>query len=128
MERFSRDHQWVRVGGDVGIVGIRRAYRGARPRQHGCGRKAWFFKIKLANAAELGSLMDRTAYQAFVNRRMSAIYRAALTTSAPSAKRLQRRLDLPNANFLRRKIARGGEGLAPTFVTFTLNCSHRGAE
>jgi len=28
--------------------------------------KAWFFKIRLANVAELGSLMDRTAYQAFV--------------------------------------------------------------
>src|SRR5262249_59418632 len=28
--------------------------------------KAWFFKIKLANAAELGSLMDRTAYHAFI--------------------------------------------------------------
>ena len=26
----------------------------------------WFFKIKLANAAELGSLMDRTAYQTFI--------------------------------------------------------------
>ena len=28
--------------------------------------KAWFFKIRLANAAELGSLMDRTAYQTFI--------------------------------------------------------------
>ena len=28
--------------------------------------KTWFFKIKLANAAELGSLMDRTAYQTFI--------------------------------------------------------------
>ena len=28
--------------------------------------EAWFFKIKLANAAELGSLMDRTAYQTFI--------------------------------------------------------------
>jgi len=26
----------------------------------------WFFKVRLANAAELGSLMDRTAYQAFI--------------------------------------------------------------
>ena len=28
--------------------------------------KAWFFKIKLANAAELDKLMDRAAYDAFV--------------------------------------------------------------
>jgi len=28
--------------------------------------KAWFFKVKIANAAELAALMDRTAYQAFV--------------------------------------------------------------
>jgi len=99
MERFSRDHQWVRVGGDVGIVGIRRAYRGARPRQHGCGRKAWFFKIKLANAAELGSLMDRTAYQAFVNRRMSAIYRCSADDCCAVGQAPAASLDLPNANF-----------------------------
>ena len=28
--------------------------------------KAWFFKIKIANAAELDALMDRAAYEAFV--------------------------------------------------------------
>src|SRR5262249_4820957 len=28
--------------------------------------KAWFFKMKLANAAELGSLMDRTGYPGFI--------------------------------------------------------------
>ena len=28
--------------------------------------KAWFFKIKVANAAELDALMDRAAYEAFV--------------------------------------------------------------
>jgi glycine cleavage system H protein len=28
--------------------------------------EAWLFKIRLANAAELGSLMDRTVYQAFI--------------------------------------------------------------
>jgi glycine cleavage system H protein len=28
--------------------------------------KAWFFKIKIANAADLDALMDRAAYEAFV--------------------------------------------------------------
>jgi glycine cleavage system H protein len=28
--------------------------------------KAWFFKIKVSNEAELGKLMDRAAYEAFV--------------------------------------------------------------
>jgi glycine cleavage system H protein len=28
--------------------------------------KAWFFKIRIANAAELDALMDRAAYEAFV--------------------------------------------------------------
>jgi glycine cleavage system H protein len=28
--------------------------------------KAWFFKIKVADAAELDALMDRAAYEAFV--------------------------------------------------------------
>ena len=28
--------------------------------------KAWFFRIKVANAAELDALMDRAAYEAFV--------------------------------------------------------------
>jgi glycine cleavage system H protein len=28
--------------------------------------KAWFFKIKIANAAEIDALMDRAAYEAFV--------------------------------------------------------------
>ncbi len=28
--------------------------------------RAWFFKIRIANAAELDELMDRAAYEAFV--------------------------------------------------------------
>jgi glycine cleavage system H protein len=119
MERFSRDHPWIRVDGDVGTVGItdyaqsqlgdvisvelpevgRKATAGdavavvesvkaasdlltpvagevvevneqlggqpALVNTDAEGR-AWFFKIRLANAAELGSLMDLIAYQAFV--------------------------------------------------------------
>jgi glycine cleavage system H protein len=119
MERFSRDHQWIRVDGDVGTVGItdyaqsqladvisielpdtgRKAAAGdavavvesvkaasdvftpvagevVEVNDELAGQptlvntdaegKAWFFKIRLANVAELGSLMDRTAYRAFV--------------------------------------------------------------
>ena len=119
MERFSRDHQWIRVDGDVGTVGItdyaqsqladvisielpdtgRKAAAGdavavvesvkaasdvftpvagevVEVNDELAGQptlvntdaegKAWFFKIRLANMAELGSLMDRTDYQAFV--------------------------------------------------------------
>jgi len=119
MERFSRDHQWIRVDGDVGTVGItdyaqsqlgdvvsvelpeagRRTTAGEavaavesvkaasdvfapvagevvevndelaeQPAlvNTDAEGKAWFFKIRLASAAELGSLMDRTAYQAFI--------------------------------------------------------------
>jgi glycine cleavage system H protein len=117
--RFSRDHQWIRVDGDVGTVGItdyaqsqladvisvelpetgRKANAGdtvaavesvkaasdvftpvagevVEVNDELAGQpalvntdaegKAWFFKIRLANVAELGSLMDRTAYRAFV--------------------------------------------------------------
>ena len=119
LERFSRDHQWIRVDRDVGTVGItdyaqsqladvisvelpetgRKATAGdpvalvesvkaasdvftpvagevVEVNDDLAGQptlvntdaegKAWFFKIRLANVAELGSLMDRTAYQAFV--------------------------------------------------------------
>ena len=119
MEHFSRDHQWIRVDGDVGTVGItdyaqskladvisvelpetgRKATAGdavavvesvkaasdvftpvagevVEVNDELAGQpdlvntdaegKAWFFKIRLVSAAELGSLMDRTAYQAFI--------------------------------------------------------------
>ena len=119
IERFSRDHEWIRVEGTVGTVGITDhaqsqlgdvVYVELPPvgRQAAAGEavavvesvkaasdvftpvagevtevnadlagqpalvnedaegKAWFFKVKIANAAELAALMDRTAYQAFV--------------------------------------------------------------
>jgi glycine cleavage system H protein len=119
MERFSRDHQWIRVDGEVGTVGITDYAQNQlgevvsvelpeAGRQIAAGEtvamvesvkaasdvftpvagqvvevneelagqpalvntdaegKAWLFKIRLANAAELGTLMDRTAYQAFI--------------------------------------------------------------
>ncbi len=117
-ERFTKDHEWIRVEDGVGTVGItdhaqsqlgdivfvevpevgRKAAQGeavavvesvkaasdvyspvageviaangdlagnaALVNEDAEGR-AWFFKIKIANAAELDALMDRAAYEAF---------------------------------------------------------------
>lgn len=119
IEKFSKDHEWVRVEGDVATIGItnhaqeqlgdvvfvevpevRRkvsageavavvesvkaasdvyapvsgevteanadlAGNSALVNEDAEG-KGWFFKIRLANAAELDALMDRAAYDAFV--------------------------------------------------------------
>jgi glycine cleavage system H protein len=119
IERFTKDHEWIRVDGDVATVGItnhaqdqlgdivfvevtevgRKAVQGeavavvesvkaasdvyspvggevievngdlagtpALVNEDAEG-KAWFFKLKLANPAELDALMDRAAYEAFV--------------------------------------------------------------
>jgi glycine cleavage system H protein len=119
VERFSKDHEWIRVDGGIATVGItdhaqsqlgdvvfvevpevgRKAKAGeavavvesvkaasdvfapvsgevveangelaanfALVNEDAEG-KAWFFKIKIADAGELDKLMDRAAYQAFV--------------------------------------------------------------
>ena len=119
MERFSKDHEWVRVDGDVATVGITvhaqdklgdvvfvevpdvgrtvkagescavvesvkaasdvyapvsgevieangdLATEPALVNADAEGR-AWFFRMRLANKAELDGLMDRAAYLAFV--------------------------------------------------------------
>ncbi len=119
MEKFSKDHEWVRVDGDTATIGItkhateqlgdvvfvevpevgRKVKAGeacavvesvkaasdvfapvtgeviaanaaiagspASVNEDPEG-KGWFFKIKLANAGELASLMDRAAYDTFV--------------------------------------------------------------
>jgi glycine cleavage system H protein len=119
IERFTKDHEWIRVDGDVATVGItnhaqdqlgdivfvevpevgRKAAQGeavavvesvkaasdvyspvggevievngdlagtpALVNEDAEG-KAWFFKLKLANSAELDVLMDRAAYEAFL--------------------------------------------------------------
>jgi glycine cleavage system H protein len=119
IERFTKDHEWIRVDGNVGTVGItahaqgqlgdvvfvevpesgRKAKQGdaiavvesvkaasdvfapvsgevveANPDLAGqpalvnedAEGRAWFFKIRIANPAELDALMDRAAYDAFV--------------------------------------------------------------
>jgi glycine cleavage system H protein len=119
IEKFSKDHEWVRVEGDIAIVGItvhaqeqlgdvvfvevpevgRKVSAGeavavvesvkaasdvyapvsgevveangdlaansALVNEDAEG-KAWFFKVRLSNTAELDGLMDRAAYDAFV--------------------------------------------------------------
>jgi glycine cleavage system H protein len=118
-ERFTRDHEWIRVDGGIATVGITRhaqeqlgdvvfvelpepgrkvekgdavavvesvkaagdvlapvagevtEVNGALPEQPGlinedAEGKAWFFKLRIANAAELDALMERPAYEAFV--------------------------------------------------------------
>jgi len=119
VEKFSKDHEWIRVEGDVGTVGItdhaqqqlgdvvfvevpeagRKLAAGeaaavvesvkaasdvyapvsgevieanadlaanpALANEDAEGR-AWFFKLRLANPAELDGLMDRAAYEQFV--------------------------------------------------------------
>ena len=118
-EHFTKDHEWIRVDGGIGTVGIthhaqdqlgdvvfvelpevgRKAAKGeavavvesvkaasdvyapvtgevtevnaalaeqpALVNEDAEG-KAWFFRLKVADAAELDGLMDRAAYEAFV--------------------------------------------------------------
>lgn len=118
-ERFTKEHEWVRLEGGIATVGItdhaqsqlgdvvfvevpevgRKASQGeavavvesvkaasdvfsplsgevvevnselaSQPAlvNEAAEGRAWFFKIKVANAAELDGLMDRAAYDAFV--------------------------------------------------------------
>lgn len=118
-ERFTKDHEWIRVADGIGTVGItrhaqdqlgdvvfvelpevgRKAARGeavavvesvkaasdvyapvagevtevnaALPDQtalvnEDAEGKAWFFRLRIADPAELDALMDRAAYAAFV--------------------------------------------------------------
>jgi glycine cleavage system H protein len=119
IERFTTDHEWIRVDGGVGTVGItdhaqsqlgdvvfvdvpetgRKTKQGeavavvesvkaasdifspvsgevveanadlaGQPAlvNEDAEGKAWFFKLRIANPAELDTLMDRAAYDAFI--------------------------------------------------------------
>lgn len=119
LERFTQDHEYIRVDGDVGTVGITKhaaeqlgdvvfvevpeAGRTVKQKDatavvesvkaaseiyapvageviegndelaanpalvnEDAEGKAWFFKLRIANKAELDGLMDRAAYDAFV--------------------------------------------------------------
>ena len=119
IEKFSKDHEWIRVEGDVATIGITvhaqdqlgdvvfvevpevgrkvtaeeavavvESVKAASDVyspvtgevieansdvagtpglvNEDAEGKAWFFKVRLANPAELDALMDRAAYDAFV--------------------------------------------------------------
>ena len=119
IERFTKDHEWIRVDGAIGTVGITHHAQtqlgdivfvdvpeaGRKTKQgeavavvesvkaasdvfspvsgevieanadlagqpalvnEDAEGKAWFFKLRIANPAELDKLMDRTAYEAFI--------------------------------------------------------------
>ena len=119
IERFTEDHEWIRVDGGIGTVGItdhaqtqlgdvvfvEMPEAGRKTKQgeavavvesvkaasdvfspvsgevveanadlagqpalvnEDAEGKAWFFKLRIANPAELDKLMDRSAYEAFV--------------------------------------------------------------
>jgi glycine cleavage system H protein len=119
IERFTKDHEWIRVDGGVATVGItehaqtqlgdvvfvelpdvaRKVKQGdavavvesvkaasdvfapitgevvetnsdivGQPAlvNEDAEGKAWFFKLKVSNTAELDALMDRAAYEAFI--------------------------------------------------------------
>ena len=119
IERFSKDHEWIRVDGGIATVGITDHAQGQLGdvvfvevpevgRKAAAGEavavvesvkaasdvfapvsgevveanvglaanfalvnedaegKAWFFKIRITDAAELDGLMDRASYEAFV--------------------------------------------------------------
>ena len=117
--RYTKDHEYIRIDGDTGTVGISDyaqkalgdvvfvelpevgasvkggdqaavvesvkaasevfapvsgevvAVNAALEKEPGAvnedaGGKGWFFRLKIANAGELGSLMDEAAYQAYL--------------------------------------------------------------
>jgi glycine cleavage system H protein len=119
IERFTKDHEWIRVDGGIGTVGITHHAQtqlgdivfvdvpesGRKPKQgeavavvesvkaasdvfapvsgevieanaelagqpalvnEDAEGRAWFFKLRIADPAELDKLMDRGAYEAFV--------------------------------------------------------------
>jgi glycine cleavage system H protein len=119
IERFTKDHEWIRVDGGIGTVGITHHAQtqlgdivfvdvpesGRKTKQgeavavvesvkaasdvfapvsgevieanaelagqpalvnEDAEGKAWFFKLRIADSAELDKLMDRAAYEAFV--------------------------------------------------------------
>jgi glycine cleavage system H protein len=119
IERFTKDHEWIRVDGGIGTVGITQHAQdqlgdvvfvelpeaGRKPAKgetvavvesvkaasdiyapvagevtevntavadhpglvnEDAEGKAWFFRLRIADAKELDALMDRAAYEAFV--------------------------------------------------------------
>jgi len=80
--KYTEDHEWIKVDGDIGVVGIspyaakalgdvvfvelpelgREMAKTVNASADGDG---WFIKIKIADAGELDSLMDEAAYKTY---------------------------------------------------------------
>ena len=76
--KFTEDHEWIRIEGDVGTVGITNHAQeqlgdivngllGDEPAKVNADAEGegWFFKVKIADASQLDGLMDAEAYKAF---------------------------------------------------------------
>ena len=79
--RFTKDHEWVRLEGDVATVGISKhaaealgevvegnAALASAPETVNADPEGdgWFAKIRVSDASQLDALMDRAAYDAFL--------------------------------------------------------------
>ncbi len=65
--KYSQEHEWISVEGDVGTIGITQ-YAQEQPGDVNAEPmgKGWFFKLKLSDKSELDGLMDQAGYEAFV--------------------------------------------------------------
>ena len=71
MLKFTDDHEWIRVEGSIGTVGITDFAQDALgdivffelPESEG-----WVYKVQLADIAELDGLMDEAAYRDFAQK------------------------------------------------------------
>ena len=85
--RYTKDHEYIRIEGEVGTVGITdyaqhalgdvvfvelpelgaRVARGAQAAVVESVKAAgWFFQLKIADAGELAELLDQSAYEAYL--------------------------------------------------------------
>lgn len=54
--KYTSNHEWPKIEGDIATVGLTHHAQDAL----GAG---WFFRIKLANPAQVDALLDEAAYK-----------------------------------------------------------------
>ena len=54
--KYTKDHEYIRIDGDVVVVGISEDPEGT----------GWFIKLKLSDASELASLMSEADYKTYL--------------------------------------------------------------
>ena len=66
--KYTEDHKGIRIDGEVGTVGITNFAQEQLGDTVNADAESggWFFKIKITDASELDSLMDKEAYKAFI--------------------------------------------------------------